>query len=64
MNLPILHVVDVQAGELTVQADERLSKVAAQVLRQDQPVRVLDQGEPVGLLMRDQLIDALYGKAS
>jgi glycine betaine/proline transport system ATP-binding protein len=54
---------DTQTGELTVEADERLSSVAAKVLRQDRPVKVLDKGQPVGVILRDHLIDALYGEA-
>ncbi len=53
----------VETGDVTVDADERLSEVAAKILRQDRPVRVLDEGQPVGVIMREHLIDALYGEA-
>jgi glycine betaine/proline transport system ATP-binding protein len=53
----------VETADVTVDADERLSEVAAKILRQDRPVRVLDEGQPVGVIMREHLIDALYGDA-
>ena len=52
----------VETGDVTVDADERLSEVAAKILRQDRPVRVLDEGQPIGVIMREHLIDALYGE--
>ena len=53
----------VETADVTVDADERLSEVAAKILRQDRPVRVLDEGQPIGVIMREHLIDALYGEA-
>ena len=53
----------VETADVTVDADERLSEVAAKILRQDRPVRVLDEGQPIGVIMREHLIDALYGDA-
>ena len=52
-----------EASELTVEAGDKLSTAAEKILRQDRPLRVLDQGTPVGVIGRDDVIDALHSPA-
>ncbi len=49
-----------EAGDLSVGADEKLSGVAAAILSEDRPVRVLQDGEPVGVVTRRDVIKALH----
>ena len=52
-----------EPGNATVDADDLLSQVAGMILREDKPVRVLEAGQPVGIVQRDHVIDALFGEA-
>ena len=52
-----------ESGDATVDADALLSLVAAKILRQDRPVRVLQEGEPVGVVTREHVIEALFGES-
>ena len=52
-----------EPGNATVGADDLLSQVAGMILREDKPVRVLEAGQPVGIVQRDHVIDALFGEA-
>ncbi len=52
-----------EPGNATVGADDLLSQVAGMILREDKPVRVLEAGQPVGIVNRDHVIDALFGAA-
>ncbi len=49
-----------EAGNLSVDADEKLSSVAAAILNEDHPVRVLQDGEPIGIITRKDVIAALH----
>ena len=49
-----------EAGDLSVEADDKLSTVAAAILYDDHPVRVLQDGEPVGIVTRRDVIKALH----
>lgn len=49
-----------EAGDLSVDADDKLSTVAAAILYDDRPVRVLQDGEPVGIVTRQDVIKALH----
>jgi glycine betaine/proline transport system ATP-binding protein len=51
----------VEIAETRVSADEHLSDVAAGLLRAEGPVGVVDaEGRPVGIVNRDDVIDALF----
>jgi glycine betaine/proline transport system ATP-binding protein len=50
----------VEVGDATVDAEERLSAAAPKILRADKPVQVLREGQPVGVVTRDQVIHALF----
>ncbi len=51
----------VEIAEKRVSADEHLSDVAAGLLRAEGPVGVVDaEGRPVGIVNRDDVIDALF----
>jgi glycine betaine/proline transport system ATP-binding protein len=51
----------VDAAEERVSADEHLSDVAAELLRAEGLVNVVDaEGRPVGVVSRDDVIDALF----
>ena len=52
-----------EPGNATVDADDQLSQVAGMILREDKPVRVLEAGQPIGIIQRDHVIDALFGEA-
>jgi glycine betaine/proline transport system ATP-binding protein len=51
---------DSPAGDITVDAEEKLFKAAATILGEDQPVRVLKDGVPVGIVTRNDVIEALH----
>ena len=53
----------VEAASVTVDAGDKLSVAAEKILRQDRPVSVLKDGKPVGIVTRDDVIDALHGQA-
>jgi len=48
------------AGSNSVEADEKLYRAAATILADDDPVRVLKDGLPVGIVTREDVIDALH----
>jgi glycine betaine/proline transport system ATP-binding protein len=48
------------AGGNSVEADEKLYKAAAAILSDDAPVRVLKDGVPVGVITRNDVIEALH----
>jgi glycine betaine/proline transport system ATP-binding protein len=52
---------DVGAAELTVNAGDKLSAAAEKILRHDDPVAVLEEGKPVGVITREDVIQALHG---
>ncbi|MEM7170446.1 MAG: betaine/proline/choline family ABC transporter ATP-binding protein [Pseudomonadota bacterium] len=47
-------------GDLTVNAQDKLSTVAASILNQDCAVRVVDDGQPIGIVTRQDVIKALH----
>jgi glycine betaine/proline transport system ATP-binding protein len=47
---------------VTVNAGDKLSAAAERILRQDDPVAVLEDGKPVGVITRDDVIQALHGQ--
>jgi glycine betaine/proline transport system ATP-binding protein len=54
----------VENGEQAVPADSYIAEVAEQVLRAEGPIPVHDKkGQPVGVVTRDRVIDALYGRS-
>ena len=54
----------VENGEQAVLADSYIAEVAEQVLRAEGPIPVHDKkGQPVGVVTRDRVIDALYGRS-
>ena len=55
---------DGPAGDITVDAEEKLFKAAATILGEDQPVRVLKDGVPVGIVTRNDVIEALHKNPS
>jgi glycine betaine/proline transport system ATP-binding protein len=53
---------DAGASELTVNAGDKLSVAAEKILRHDDPVAVLEEGKPVGVITREDVIQALHGQ--
>ena len=51
------------ASDLTVNAGDKLSVAAEKILRQDDPVSVLEEGKPVGVITREDVIQALHGQS-
>ena len=49
-----------ELSDATVEAAEKLSDAAAKILSEDRPLRVLQDGAPVGIVTRAHVIDALY----
>jgi len=51
------------ASDLAVEAGEKLSVAAEKILRHDDPIAVLDGGKPVGVITREDVIQALHGQS-
>ena len=51
-----------EVTDMTVDVDAKLSATAEKILRQEHPVTVVGEGEPVGIVTRDDVIEALYGQ--
>ena len=51
------------SSDLTVNAGDKLSVAAEKILRHDSPVQVLDEGQPVGVISREDVIQALHSQA-
>ncbi len=50
-------------ANLTVRADDRLTEVAKKILGEEGPVGVVDgDGQPAGIITREQVLDALFGQ--
>lgn len=50
-------------ANLTVRADDRLTEVAKKILGEEGPVGVVDSdGQPAGIITREQVLDALFGQ--
>jgi glycine betaine/proline transport system ATP-binding protein len=56
-------VNDAGGADLTVDAGEKLSAVAEKILRHDDPVAVLEEGELVGVITREDVIQVLHGQS-
>ena len=54
---------DAGASGLTVNAGDKLSVAAEKILRHDDPVAVLEAGKPVGVITREDVIQALHGQS-
>jgi glycine betaine/proline transport system ATP-binding protein len=54
---------DVGASEFTVNASDKLSVAAELILRHDDPVAVLEEGKPVGVITREDVIQALHSQS-
>ncbi len=50
-------------SDLTVNAGDKLSVAAEKILRHDNPVAVLEEGKPVGVITREDVIQALHGQS-
>ncbi|MDJ0610453.1 MAG: betaine/proline/choline family ABC transporter ATP-binding protein [Kiloniellales bacterium] len=51
-------------ADLSVEAGDKLATAAEKILRHDSPVAVLEEGRPVGVITREDVIRALHGQAS
>jgi glycine betaine/proline transport system ATP-binding protein len=54
---------DAGASDLGVNAGDKLSVAAEKILRHDDPVAVLEEGKPVGVITREDVIQALHGQS-
>ena len=52
-----------EAAAITVNVSDKLSAAAEKILRQERPVTVMNEGEPVGIVTRDDVIEALHGQS-
>ena len=52
-----------EAADLSVNASDKLAAAAEMILRQDGPVSVLEDGKPVGVITRNDVIEALHGQS-